>query len=213
MGARVTDDLDQRRRIAEGLVEVRLLGPERERPGAQQLVRDPGQGVVPFGDDRLELGLGRRPQVRAGEAVESGSALDGLALGADVDLLAPVDLALRPFAADTGVAAEVGAVDVLDRQLLLFGEREEVERGPVQARFELGGDPRARQVEEAHIVRRCTQFVTESGRGLRAGIELREVEDGEREISHASSVSVSPDARSSVASHYSRKLAHSVTAI
>ena len=93
--------------------------------------------------------------------------------------------------------------------LLLRGtKREEVERGPVQASFELGGDPRARQVEEAHIVCRCTQFVPEPCRGLGAGIELGQVEDGKREISHASSVNRSRGARSSVASHYSRRFEH-----
>jgi hypothetical protein len=54
--ARVADDLEQRRRLAEVLVEVRLGGAEGERPGAQQLPRDARQVLLPLGRDLAQLG-------------------------------------------------------------------------------------------------------------------------------------------------------------
>ena len=44
----VAHDLDERRGLAEVLVEVVLRGAERQRPRAQELARDPRQVVVPL---------------------------------------------------------------------------------------------------------------------------------------------------------------------
>ena len=119
----------------------------------------------------------------------SGSAI-GLALGADVDLLAPVDLALGALAADARVAAEVRALDVLDRELVGLGQGEEVARGPVQARLELGRDAGAGEVEEADVVRGGAQVVAEPRGGLGAGVELGEIEDRQGEVGHAASARI-----------------------
>ena len=108
----------------------------------------------------------------------------GLALGPDVDLLAPVDPALGPLAADARVAAEVRALDVLDRELVGLRKGEEVARGAVQPRLELGRDARAGQVEEADVVRRGAQVVAEARGGLRSGVQLRQVEDRQVELGH-----------------------------
>ena len=50
------------------------------------------------------------------------------ALGADVDLLAPVGLAAREFEAGAIVAAEMRRVDHLDRELVALRQREESPR-------------------------------------------------------------------------------------
>jgi hypothetical protein len=82
------------------LVEVGLVGAERLRPFPQEPARDAGQGLVPLGDDVLQLRLRRGPQVGSDESVEGGASADRFAFGSDVDLLAPVDLALGPLATD-----------------------------------------------------------------------------------------------------------------
>src|SRR5690606_27613852 len=121
--AGVAHDLDERRRIAEVRLEVGLLGAQRECPGAQELAGDTAEVLVPLGDNFAQLRLGRRPQVRADQPVEGRSAVDGIPLGTDVDLFAPVDLALSALAPDAGVSAEVRAVHVLDGELVFFGQR------------------------------------------------------------------------------------------
>ena len=185
--ARVADDLDERRRFAEVRVEVVRGGAERLGPRPQQPPGDAREVLVPLGDDLLQLRLRRRPEVRADEAREVGRIRvgDRLALRTDVDLLAPVDLALRALAADPGVSAEVRALHVLDRELVRLGQGEEVARCAVQALLELGRDPGAGQVEEADVVRRGAQVRPESRGGVVAGVELREVEDRQGEVGHA----------------------------
>ena len=70
--------------------------------------------------------------IRRAKSGASGSAI-AVALGPDVDLLAPVDPALRALAADARVPAEVRALHVLDRELVGLGQGEEVARRAVQA--------------------------------------------------------------------------------
>ena len=179
---RVADDLDEARGLAEVTLEVIALGAERQGPLLQQDAGDLGQPVVPLGDDLAQLGLRGRPEVRTREPVEVRGIRvgDGFALGADVDLLAPVDLPLRALAADPGVAAEVRAVEVLDRELVRFGEVEERPRGSVQAILELGAHARAGEVEEADPVCGLAELIAESGGFGRPGVEAGEVEDRQR---------------------------------
>lgn len=54
---------------------------------------------------------------------------DGLATGADVDLLTPIDAALGEFTAETRVPVELGGFQVLDRELVGIREGEERARG------------------------------------------------------------------------------------
>ena len=138
-------------------------------------------------DDLPQLGLSGRPQVGSDEPREVGrvGVGDRVALGADVDLLAPVDLALGALAADARVAAEVRALDVLDRELVGLGQREEVAGGAVQPRLELGRDAGAGQIEEPDVVGRVPQVVAEPRGGVGSGVELGEIEDRQVEVGHA----------------------------
>ena len=110
--AGVAHDLDEGGRVfREGRVEHVLVGAEGDRPGPQELQPEGGELGVPAGDDLAQIGKGGRPLVRSLEPPvvrDAGPLRDGGPLRADVDLLAPVDLAQGEFAADPGVAAEVG---------------------------------------------------------------------------------------------------------
>jgi hypothetical protein len=94
------------------------------------------------------------------------------------------------------------ALHVLDRELVGLGKREEVPRRFVEPVLELGGDARAGQVEEADVVRRRTQVVAEGRGGFKPRVESGEVEDGQREISHAPTISAGGRVRPYVASGY-----------
>ena len=190
VGARVAHDLQQRRRFAEVLVEIRLGCAERERPGPQQLAGNTREVLLPLRGDLAQLGLGVGPQVRPDEAREVGrlGVGDDIALGTDVDLLAPVDLALRALAADARVSAELRTVQILDRELVGLIELEELARRAVQARLELGRHARSGQVEEPDVVRRGAQVVSKARGGLGALIELRQVEDRQGEVGHRATI-------------------------
>ena len=123
-----------------------------------------------------------RPQVGPLEAPvvsDAGARLHGGTLDADVDLLAPVDRPVREFAADAGVAAELRAVDVLDRELLLVGQFEEAAGDVEHGVDELLRDAMAGQVEEPDLMHGIAQFVPEPGGFFRACTQSREVQDGQ----------------------------------
>ncbi len=140
---------------------------------------------MPFGDDLLQFRLRRRPQIRADEAGRIRGArrprVRARARCRSARASPPDPGALS---ADAGIAAEVRAVHVLDRELVLLREGEEVEGSTVQPCFQLGGDARAREIEEADVVRRRPEIVAETSRSVRAFVELGQVEDREREFSH-----------------------------
>src|SRR5690606_13253871 len=143
---------------------------------------------MPLRDDLAQRGLRGRPQVRSDQSGEGRAAFDGIPLRSDVDLLAPVDRTLRALASDTGVAAEVRTLHVLDRELVRFGKGEEVACRTVQPLLQLCRDARSGQVEEPDIASGGAQIRAEAVRFVPAAIEPREIEDGEREICHGSTV-------------------------
>ena len=96
--------------------------------------------------------------------------------GTDVDLLPPVGLALGQFAADPGVAAEVRALDVLDRQLGGLRQGEERARRADHAVLDRGRDAVPGEVEEAEFVSGLPQFGTECRGLLGATVEAGEIE-------------------------------------
>lgn len=189
--AGVAHDLDEGGGVrAEGGFEGVSRCAERLGPRAQQALCDPAQQRFPLGEHRLQLGQVLWPQIGALEAPEVGrrGVGDSGALGPHVDLLAPVDRALCALAAHPGVAPELRAVHILDRELRGLGECEERARHREQPGLQLRGHAVPGEIEKAHIVGRGAQGFAEALGRLGALIELGEVKDGEREIGHATKV-------------------------
>src|SRR5690606_34131067 len=162
-------------------------GTERLGPRAQQPRGDgvePGQPLV---GDLAQRGQRLRPEVGPfeGPVVRgAGGRGDGCALRADVDLLALVDAPERAFAAHARPAAEVRAAHVLDRELLLLGQREERAGGRVGAVDEVAGHAVADEREEADLVGRAAQLVAEPL--LVGGVAVEEGEVEYRDTGHGS---------------------------
>jgi hypothetical protein len=117
------------------------------------------------------------------------SAHHGGALGADVDLLAPVDAPLRELTPGPGVAPELRTARHLDRELVLLGQREEVLGLGEGAIDDLVRDPVPDQCEEADLVRRPQQVRAEGSCRLSARVEAGQVEHGEGRGNHRASLS------------------------
>jgi len=83
------------------------------------------------------------------------------------------------FAADARVSAELRAVDVLDRELLLFGEVEEAAGHIQDVVDERLRDAVPDEVEEADLVGGLAQLLAEPSRRLLAVVEGGHVEDWE----------------------------------
>ena len=117
---------------------------------------------VHSGDNVPHFGQGVRPQIgslKTPVVGDAGPRLHGSTLDADIDLLPPVDRAVRELAADPGVATELRAVDVLDRELLLVGQLEEAPGHVEHGIRQLLRDPVSGQVEEADLVHGVAQVV------------------------------------------------------
>ena len=168
--------------VGEGAVEDILGCAESDRPGAQEAE---GEGVEfggPACDGGLQVGEVGRPWGRSFGAQiggDAGAALGGGAFFADVDLFPPVDVAVGELAADARVSAELRAVDVLDRELLLLGEREEAAGHIQDVVDERLVDAVPDEVEEADLVGGLAQLLAESLCRLLAVVEGGHVEDGE----------------------------------
>ena len=164
---------------------------QRHGPRAQQFSSHAREVVVPLRDDLPQLGLSRRPEVRSDQprVVRRGAVGDRLALGPDVDLLAPVHPPLGALAAHARVSAEVGAADVLDRELVRFGQREEVPRGACAAAARAPARCRCRSGRRSR--RRASPRAGRRGRMPAASgpaSSRRQVENGQGEFSHAPTI-------------------------
>ena len=180
--AGVADELDQGGgAVAEGAVEDVGRTAEGQRPGAQEPPRDRRAPVLPVGEDRPQVGLRLGPEVRPFQAHVDGRSriIGGCAFGADVDLLAPVDLALGELAAGPGVAAELRTAQHLDAALVVERQREEAGGLRERPRGDVLGDAVADEVEEADVVGGGAQRGAEVRRLGVAPVELGHVEDGE----------------------------------
>lgn len=86
------------------------------------------------------------------------------AFRSDVDLLTPVDDPARELAAETGVAAEVWAVDHRDRILVGLRKGKQPPRDRQHPFGQVIGDAMAGEVEEAHLVCHRTQAFAQHDR-------------------------------------------------
>ena len=75
-----------------------------------------------------------------------------LAFGGEVDLLAPIHLALGQFPTDTVVAAKVRTLHHFDGHLLCFRQRKEVARHSDDLAHQLWIDAVIDEIEETQIV-------------------------------------------------------------
>lgn len=94
----------------------------------QQSEPDLGEGVVPRLEDSAELRERRGPQVGALQVPVTLGVGERGPLGADVDLLPPIDLPVRQFAAETGVAAKLWASELTDLVFRGIGQRQRFAR-------------------------------------------------------------------------------------
>src|SRR5690606_38575907 len=96
---------------------------------------------------------------------------DGFALGADVDLFAPVGLTQGQLAPYAGVAAKVRALHVLDAQLVVEWQGEEVAGRGNRVIEKLLWNAVPSQVEEPVLVGGFPQFGAERCGFIRSPVE------------------------------------------
>ena len=158
----IPDELDEgggsvgKRRVEDVGRAVQGCSPLPQQPGA-----DARAPFAPLREHLSQLGLGTGPEVRAFEAHVCGcpGVGHGLALRADVDLLAPVGLACRQLSPGAVVAAEVRALRHLDAQLLLRGQCEERAGHRERSKHHIVGNPVPGEVEEPELMGGAAQVV------------------------------------------------------
>ena len=181
--ARVTDDLGvDERCLGERLVEVVLGQAQARGEGAEQPVGDGREPVLPVQHRRTQLRQGAGPLVRSFQPPPHrlvGPTRAGRPLGAEVQLVAPVRLAVGELVTHPRVAAEVRGLQVADCHPVPLGQREEA-AGHVQ---NVGGvldrDAGSGQVEEADPMS-CGAQIVEEPRALDGVIEGAQIEHGQR---------------------------------
>ncbi len=103
-----------------------------------------------------------------------------LALGADIELFAPVALAPRMLPADPGIATEMRRIDHFDSGLLSLGQVEETPRQGKKPVEEFLLDAMADQIEESRVARSHAQLFQKGRLLCRPTVEFAEIEDGKR---------------------------------
>jgi len=106
--------------------------------------------------------------------------IEWLALGADVKLLAQVRLPASDLRGRAVIAAKVRRIEHAHRQLVGLGQGEERARLLLHFGQQRWVDPMTGEVEKPDMPRRQAQLVEELLALLRAAIELRQVEQGQR---------------------------------
>ena len=152
VAARVAHELDECRRPVEGVVEPVLRRAKGTRPGAQQRHTDDRASLRPVGQGGAQGRQRVRPEVGALQPVVCRAAGHEVALGADVDLLAPVDAALGELTTGARVAAEVRAARHLDVELVGLGQGEEALGLGEEVLHDVLGDAVTDEVEEPDLM-------------------------------------------------------------
>jgi hypothetical protein len=125
----------------------------------QQGARHRGQRRVPFRDNGRQLRHARGPLVGALQPQVVGlvGAADRVPLRADVDLLAPVDLAAGHLAAQLGIAAKVWTADHRDGVFVGLRQREQSSCRVQHPTGQRLGHVVSGQVEESDLVGHLAQ--------------------------------------------------------
>ncbi|MCY1293518.1 hypothetical protein D9M70_427790 [compost metagenome] len=160
--------------------DIGLLA-ERLGENLDQADAEPGDGVYVGEDRRLQLGQGLRELVGADQPLPRRILrldLKALALGAEIDLFAPVLGAAGIFEPGAIVAAEMRRLAHLDCQLVILRQCEETPRKRKDTVDLFLRNPVAFEIEEAHRAGNAAQFI-ERRRPLGvARRKARKVEDG-----------------------------------